>query len=120
MDHHGWFDRKPKEKPFIRIEDIIFVSARGPPGGGRSVITARFMRHFNICTYTNLEDNQITLIYRVIVKAFLEKFTEKVVNTLESIVEMTLRIYTTVATELKPTPTKSHYTFNLRDISKIF
>mmetsp|Transcript_42282 Transcript_42282/g.49203 ORF Transcript_42282/g.49203 Transcript_42282/m.49203 type:complete len:220 (+) Transcript_42282:158-817(+) len=33
---------------------------------------------------------------------------------------MTLSIYNNVATELKPTPTKSHYTFNLRDISKIF
>jgi len=33
---------------------------------------------------------------------------------------MTLNIYNKVATELKPTPTKSHYTFNLRDISKIF
>ena len=33
---------------------------------------------------------------------------------------MTLKIYQTVMNKLKPTPNKSHYTFNLRDISKIF
>ena len=39
FDHKGWFDRKIKEKPFMRIEDIILIAAMGPPGGGRSPIT---------------------------------------------------------------------------------
>jgi len=54
MDHGGLYDRKSKEKPFNRIEDIVFVSAMGPPGGGRSVITPRLQRHFNVMTYTEL------------------------------------------------------------------
>ena len=36
------------------------------------------------------------------------------------IVESTYKVYNAVATNLKPTPNKSHYTFNLRDMSKIF
>jgi dynein heavy chain len=39
---------------------------------------------------------------------------------LDEIVEATQRVYNAVATNLKPTPNKSHYTFNLRDMSKIF
>jgi dynein heavy chain len=39
MDYKGWYDRKDKEKPLKKIEDIIFIAAMGPPGGGRSVIT---------------------------------------------------------------------------------
>jgi dynein heavy chain len=54
MDHKGWYDRKSKEKPFNKIEDMFFVSAMGPPGGGRAAITARLQRHFNIITYTDL------------------------------------------------------------------
>ena len=39
MDHRCWYDRIDKERSFKKIEDIIFVSAMGPPGGGRVVIT---------------------------------------------------------------------------------
>lgn len=54
MDHKGWYDRKSKEKPFNKIEDMYFISAMGPPGGGRAVITPRLQRHFNVITYTDL------------------------------------------------------------------
>jgi dynein heavy chain len=35
------------------------------------------------------------------------------------VVEGTLDIYQKVISSLLPTPTKSHYTFNLRDISRV-
>lgn len=53
-DHGGWYDRNNKEKPFIRIVDLILVSAMGPPGGGRSPITQRLQRQFNIIAYTEM------------------------------------------------------------------
>lgn len=34
MDHGGWYNRKDKEKPFMKIEEINLVCAMGPPGGG--------------------------------------------------------------------------------------
>lgn len=36
-----------------------------------------------------------------------------------NIVAASLKIYTNIQADLKPTPLKSHYTFNLRDISKV-
>jgi dynein heavy chain len=41
MDHKGWYERKSKEKPFNKIEDMIMLASMGFPGGGRSVITLR-------------------------------------------------------------------------------
>ena len=63
MDHQGWYDRKSKEKNFMKIEDIIFICAMGPPGGGRSPITKRLERHFNSITYTNLGKESIKMIF---------------------------------------------------------
>lgn len=38
----------------------------------------------------------------------------------DPIVEATVDIYETIAKELRPTPAKSHYTFNLRDLGNVF
>jgi hypothetical protein len=39
---------------------------------------------------------------------------------LKPLVDCSITVYTRIAAELLPTPAKSHYTFNLRDVSKVF
>lgn len=36
------------------------------------------------------------------------------------LVDATIMVYSTIISQLLPTPAKSHYTFNLRDLSKVF
>jgi len=45
------------------IEDVVLLTAMGPPGGGRTNITARFVSHFNILAYTDLENKTINHIF---------------------------------------------------------
>lgn len=52
LDHKGWYNRKDLQ--FMRLEDVIILSAMGPPGGGRTFITNRIIRHFNVIGYTEL------------------------------------------------------------------
>ena len=39
----------------MRLEDIILINAMGEPGGGRTFITNRFIRHNNLIAYTELD-----------------------------------------------------------------
>ena len=56
MDHKGWYDLKEKEKTFKELIDLIFVTAMGPPGGGKNPITPRYIRHFNLLSINNFEE----------------------------------------------------------------
>ncbi len=40
----------------MKFEDIVLLSAMGPPGGGRTAVTGRILRHFNIIAYTELDE----------------------------------------------------------------
>lgn len=92
----------------------------GPPGGGRSNITGRCVRHYNVLAYTELDEEVIKSIFTKIINFFFRKFAEPVQNIMESVIQSVLGIYNSVRKDLLPTPSKSHYTFNLRDISKVF
>jgi len=63
MDHRGWFDRRDKDLPFMNIIDIQFVTAMGPPGGGRNPVTNRFVRHFNMLTFADLSDISMKVLF---------------------------------------------------------
>lgn len=71
MDHVGWYDRKAVGS-FRHIIDVNFISAMGPPGGGRSPITPRLMRHFNYISFTELEDSSKATIFSAITGAWME------------------------------------------------
>jgi len=118
LDHSGWYDRKKLE--WQKLEDLILLTCLGPPGGGRTYITNRIVRHFNMITYADLDENTISYIFGTITEFFLKKFSDPVREAREAIVNSVLHIFNTVKAELRPTPNKSFYTFNLRDISKVF
>ena len=120
MDHKGWYQRDSKEKEFRTVVDIILVSAMGPPGGGRSPVTNRLQRHYNYLTYTELASQSVSMIFTKILGRFFSGFEAEVKEQLAKLVEATKAVYAGVQSRLKPTPNKSHYTFNLRDMSKIF
>jgi len=96
------------------------MSALGPPGGGRSEITARILRHFNIISYPELDQDTISVIFLQLTKSFFGKFSDDVKLMIPKLIETVLIIFDRAKKELLPTPKKSHYTFNLRDISKVF
>ena len=121
FDSGGWYDRK--ELSFRQLIDLIFVAACGPPGGGRNHVSARFYRHFNVIGCTQMQVDSMDLIFRTIFSSFLGKFTnaeEGLADLCGPLVESSIDVYLTMLNDMRPTPAKSHYQFNLRDLSKIF
>uniref|UniRef100_A0A8C3GR01 Dynein axonemal heavy chain 1 n=1 Tax=Cairina moschata TaxID=8855 RepID=A0A8C3GR01_CAIMO len=110
LDHQGWYDRKQIGK----LVDINFVCAMGPPGGGRNAVTPRLTRHFNYLSFTEMEDSSKKTIFSTILGNWI------VLECHRPLVDATICVYSTITSQLLPTPAKSHYTFNLRDLSKVF
>jgi dynein heavy chain len=120
FDSGGWYDRKALT--FRNIIDVVFVCACGPPGGGRQSLSARFPRHFNTVGYTPMQDSSMQRIFQTILGNFLSSpgWEEEIKTLANGVVDATIEVYNTILRDLRPTPAKSHYQFNLRDISKVF
>jgi dynein heavy chain len=48
------------------------------------------------------------------------RLQDDVAGKLSGVVAATIDIYNSIRAELLPTPAKSHYTYNMRDLSKVF
>lgn len=46
-------------------------------------------------------------------------FNEGIQALVETVVHSTVELYNNIRAELLPTPSNSHYTFNLRDLAKV-
>eukprot|EP01063_Lacrimia_lanifica_P030850 TRINITY_DN4987_c0_g2_i1.p1 TRINITY_DN4987_c0_g2~~TRINITY_DN4987_c0_g2_i1.p1 ORF type:complete len:2545 (+),score=1014.20 TRINITY_DN4987_c0_g2_i1:819-7637(+) len=118
ISHGGFYDRK-KVSLFKNIEDLTVIAACGPPGGGKNPMTQRFTARFHMLCTPALSEDSSKRIFFSILRGFVSIFDADVRALTGPIVDATLVCYERMEQEMKPTPAKSHYTFNLRDLSKV-
>ena len=118
IDQGGFYD---VQKLFFKnVQDLICVSACAPPGGGRNEVSPRLLRHFSMIWLTNLSVTSMCRIFTNILQGFIEVNVPSHVDMAAPLVGSSVDIYMRIQKELLPTPLRSHYTFNLRDLSKVF
>jgi dynein heavy chain, axonemal len=121
LDHGGWFQHSKDGIEFRHLVDALLLCAMGPPGGGRNVITQRFTRHFNVFSVPSFNEATLTTIFGRLSDWILSRGFPASLRALSGpLVSATVELYATLVDNLKPSPEKSHYTFNLRDVSKVF
>ena len=108
------------------------------PGGGRNDVDPRFISLFNVFNITFPSEESLFLIYHSILEGHLQPFSKEVQDVAPVLTRMTMELYQYVKPRLSeedsnvslirsaildglpPTPSKFHYIFNLRDLSRIF
>lgn len=149
LDHLHWYDLKDTSKlelvDIVRKQIKsnsqanprfqLFFGAMLPAGGGANSITSRFLRHLQIFGIETFEEATLTKIYSAIMDWHLAKGFEEPVKRLgkvnpikldsllfpflQGVVAASIQVYLKSIETFLPIPAKSHYTFNLRDLSRV-
>ena len=117
---HGLTYTRGKEKSKIYIRDLQFLAAMCPSGGGRNPTDPRFLSRFNLFHITSPSEQVCLTIFSNILRVRLIEFGDNFVNASKLITSATLSFYQFIIHALLPTPSKFHYTFNMKDLSRVF
>lgn len=103
------------------ISDVTVVAACGPPGGGRNSVSPRLLKNFCMLAFPQPSTRSLQHIYQVQLGRFLldGDFSPEVTDCLQPLVNVSIALYYSMCKNMLPTPAKSHYTFNVRDLSKV-
>uniref|UniRef100_A0A7S4D2X3 Dynein-1, subspecies f n=1 Tax=Eutreptiella gymnastica TaxID=73025 RepID=A0A7S4D2X3_9EUGL len=118
IDKGAWYDRKDLQ--WKAIKDLQYISAMAPPGGGRNALDPRFVSLFSCANIIFPTNDSLETIYNQILGSHLQNFADAMQDLTDGITKMTLELYSYIVDKLPATPTKFHYIFNLRDLSRVY
>uniref|UniRef100_A0A2K5ZE43 Dynein axonemal heavy chain 10 n=1 Tax=Mandrillus leucophaeus TaxID=9568 RepID=A0A2K5ZE43_MANLE len=116
----GYLYDRGKELNCKSIRDLGFIAAMGKAGGGRNEVDPRFISLFSVFNVPFPSEESLHLIYSSILKGHTSTFHESIVAVSGKLTFCTLALYKIIVQDLPPTPSKFHYIFNLRDLSRVF
>lgn len=121
MEDQGFYLTDKNERGTFRyIFNMRYIAAMLHPTGGRNSIPNRLKRQFFI--FNMILSDKIDQIFNPILKEKYkaEHYNQDVNMIIDKIGEATISLWKTIKTKKKPTPSKFHYVFNLRDVSRVF
>jgi len=119
MGQGGYYDREKLN--WLDVVDMTPVAACREPGGGSNNVTPRLLRFFHLVCVPDVSHRSMSTMFNTILGGFLsEGFSPSLKKLQEPCISGTIELFQHIIGELLPTPTRCHYTFNLRDVSKVF
>lgn len=121
LDYNHWYDRN--KLTLKDIHNCQYVSCMNPAAGSFT-INPRLQRHFYVFAVNFPGSDALTTIYHSILSQHLAnpeyKFPPILNKFSELIVAASIQLHYKVTQIFLPTAVRSHYIFNLRDISNVF
>ena len=113
---------KDKRGDFKVCEDLQFMAAMQHPGGGKNDIPNRLKRSFFIFNMVLPSITSINDIYGQMLNGRFpaNRVSADTLKVVQVLTATTISLWKTVKDKLLPTPTKFHYIFNLRELSRVF
>ncbi|XP_060580911.1 dynein axonemal heavy chain 10-like isoform X1 [Ruditapes philippinarum] len=119
LERGGCYDRG-KDLNWKNMRDIGYLAAMGKAGGGRNETDPRFVSLFCVFNMTFPSEESLFKIYNSILSGHAQALSADIQGTVSTITRMTMALYSKIIKDLPPTPSKFHYIFNLRDLSRIY
>ncbi|XP_054466216.1 dynein axonemal heavy chain 10 [Anoplopoma fimbria] len=119
LDRGGIYDRG-KDLNYKTLKDLGFIAAMGKAGGGRNEVDPRFISIFSVFSIPFPAVDSLHLIYASIIKGHTRAFEDAIQKVCDKVTFCTLELYNNIIKDLPPTPSKFHYIFNLRDLSRVY
>lgn len=121
LDYGHWYDRN--KLTLKDIHNCQYVACMNPTSGSFT-INPRLQRHFCVLAVSFPGVDSITVMYSAILAQHFanaeQKFVPIVTRMTPNIVAATIALHNKCLQVFLPTAIKSHYIFNLRDISNVF
>jgi dynein heavy chain len=114
VDRKELYERETCE--LRHIEGLTYMAAMT----NRQVVSERLIRHFNMLCISEFSEDVLKHIFNSILSQGFNDYSQPIIDSVVTLTRATLAIYRSTVDLLPPTPMKSHYTFNLRDLSSVF
>lgn len=95
IDQGGWYDLKDSLHPFQNIIDTMLIASMGTPGGGKTFITPRFLRHFNMVAFAFFDQKTMEKIFTTILRWYFTNngFADEITSKIDKLVGGTEKVY---------------------------
>lgn len=119
FDYGFVYDLKSTSK--IYLSNILVLAACGTPGGRYQDVNLRFLNHFNCFSVNQFtEETNARISSGILTNGYKRSgHAADVLASVNQIVAATMHVYSAIVEKLKPTPSKPHYQFDMRDLLRV-